>query len=401
MNIRKTTALAATLALLATVAAAATPATARQTREFLNGFGSIPHPAGVAVDLETGNVYVASDERITRGNKIYVYGPDGGSPAGGAPSEIAGLELAGEDEGEPAGIAIDNSCYEHIPRLTGKACEEYDPSYGDLYTASGGYLKIVQKFKLDPGHGYELVENGPSDNGEAGIMVDSHGDLFLVYTDQGGHGPIVEYKKIVEKVVNGQTKEEEVIEHYEEITIPEGITTEAAYIAADERGHIYVSAYGEEAGNARFRGVGKLGVEEDGKVLSEEVLTPPLPAVNFRPVAVDRSTGTVFVGGGPEVEEFSSAGALQLTFGSEEALGGSIGKGNTGVSGIAVDGERGFIYVLNKRESDVDVFGSVESSPVIEGAQPPVSDVARTSALVAGTATPEGKQSDYYFQYVT
>ena len=35
--------------------------------------------------------------------------------------------------GSPAAIAVDNACVQHTPALTGKACEEFDPSAGDLY----------------------------------------------------------------------------------------------------------------------------------------------------------------------------------------------------------------------------------------------------------------------------
>src|SRR5262249_4406848 len=147
-------------------------------------------------------------------------------------------------------------------------------------------------------------------------------------------------------------------------------------------------------------GVARLTLGEGGSVLSEGVLTEGLIADNFRPVAVSRATGAVYVGSGPEIKEFSSAGVLQLAFGSEDVANGSLGKGRAGVEGIGVNDESGRVYVVNPAHEDIDVFGAVIAPAVIEGAQPPVSAVSRTSVLVGGRANPESGRASCYFQYV-
>jgi Beta-propeller repeat len=349
------------------------------------------------VDLETGNVYVADDRTQT----IYVFGATGGSPADGVPSQITGVKISRSIE--PSGIAIDNSCYERQPRLTGKECEEYDPSYGDLYVMdneNGARTETgVQKFKLNPGGEYELVGDiHDAQDTPYGVTVDSQGNIYVVsyFTSS-----VIEFRKIIEKVINGGAGEFQ--EHLEEISIPQHITNMPGYVAVDDPGDVYMGSGAERGGPSEgFLGVAKLKVEESGEVLSEEVLSGSNDNDLWRPVAVDSSTGAVYVGDGTEVAEYSSAGALQLQFGSELALGGSLGsQTSAGVIAIAVNSETGLTYVANTLHGDIDVFGPVIGPPVFEGQQPAVSTISRTSALIGGTVNPASDEhGEYYFQYV-
>lgn len=423
MSIRKTITLAGILIL--TTLIFTTVAGAHPTRELVTSFGDLEGGTavkgttivngvtGLAVDLETGNVYVADNKTQT----VYIFGPAGGKPLDGAPSQIAGLHI--NEYFEPAGIAVDNSCYEHQPRLTGKACEEYDPSYGDLYIReendSNGIGEFgIQKYKLGSSGEYEAVglldrADPVSRRGtDSGVTVDSRGNVYLV-RDAGpeeevdnvsARVPVLEFKKVIEKVVNGGV--EEFQEHLEELSLPQNIVIQAGYVAVDDLGDVYVGT--EEEGGSRLpyskQGVAKLGVDGAGGVLSEELLTEPNSAASFRPVTVDPVTGAVYVGDGPEVEEYSSAGVPLLKFGSAEPFGGAFGQRSQGVIAIAVNSETGLIYVGNPARGDVDVFGSVVAPPVFEGPQPSVSNVTSTSALVGGTANPESSKANYYFEYV-
>jgi hypothetical protein len=407
MSIRRAITLASALAL-STLALSVPSAGAHSTRELVASFGSLEgyssaggNPvegvAGLAVDLETGNVYVADNVTQT----IYVFGATGGAPADGVPAQITGVKI--HNGSEPSGIAIDNSCYEHQPRLTGKACEEYDPSYGDLYAINtvggGGSERGIQKLKLNSGHKYEPVgdihyeEQGES---PSGVTIDPWGNVYVV-----GNGPIVEFKKVVEKVVNGGV--EEFQEHLEEISIPQNIAREPGYVAVDDPGDVYVGSGAETGGPSEgFLGVAKLKVDEAGDVLAEEVLSGSNSNDHWRPVAVDPATSAVYVGDGTEVAEYSSSGALQLQFGSDLALGGSLGsQTSAGVIAIAVNSETGLIYVANTLHGDIDVFGPVIGPPVFEGQQPAASSISRTSALIGGTVNPASEEhGEYYFQYV-
>jgi hypothetical protein len=429
MSIRRAITLASTLALAA-LPLTAPPASAYTTRELVTSFGSfegrtitrsargestdqvVDGVTGLAVDLETGNIYVADNNTQT----IYIFGAAGGAPAGGVPSQITGVHI--NSAFEPSGVAIDNSCYEHQPRLTGKACEEYDPSYGDVYVMDTNDVEIgpdqwgpapegvrgVQKFKVNSAGRYELAGEIACEEGSGGspcegsggspmgIAVDSQGNIYI--TREFSKSPI-EFKKIVEKATNGGVEEFE--EKLEELILPQSITGGPGYVAVDDLGDVYLGS--AEEGLPGRLGVAKLRVGGAGDVISEEVFTGPREGAFYRPVAVDPTTGDVYVGDGSEVAEYNSAGESQLTFGSSEPLGGSFGEGSQGVHAIAVNGPAGLVYVANESHGDVDVFGGLVSPPVVEGSQPPVSSVTRTSALIAGTANPEGK-ANYYFEYV-
>jgi hypothetical protein len=415
MSIRKTLTLASTL-LLTTLALSTAPAGAHPTRELTTSFGSLEKRVvqetiegrpfrtfdyigvtGLALDLETGNVYAADNNTQT----VYVYGPTGGSPLDGVPSQITGVELG--TYFEPSGIAVDNSCYEHQPRLTGKACEEYDPSYGDVYVNDIRQGAGVQKFKLNSGGQYELAGEIPckiSTLDGAGLAVDANGNIYLSNPQyaRAEHQPVTEFKKVVEKVVNGGV--EEFQERLEERDLPQNIAQEASFVAVDDLGDVYVSSGRGGGLEEGYKGVAKLKVNGAGDEVSEEVLTGPHSGAFYRPVAVNAVTGAVYVGDGPEVAEYNAAGILQLTFGSAEPFGGSFGEGVNGVSAIVVNSESGRVYVGNPLSGHVDVFGGVVAPPVFEGSQPPVASVTRTSALVGGTANPESSKATYFFEYV-
>jgi hypothetical protein len=409
MSIRKAIVLASALVLTA-LTLTSPSANAHTTREFITSFGSLEGTTrgyevvdgvtGLAVDLETGNVYVADNVTQT----IDVFGATGGAPVDGVPSQITGIHI--DDVFKPSGVAVDNSCYEHEPRLTGKACEEYDPSYGDIYVMDNdqkgssqlGGVRGIQKFKLNSEGKYELVsEIDKEDPPPTGMAVDSQGNVYAVGEAEQGHLPVVEFRKVVEKVVNGAV--EEFHEHLEELALPQETALDTGYVAVDDRGDVYVGS-GDEAGLEGDKGVAKLRVGGSGGVVSEEVLTGPGDeATYYRPVAVDPATGAVYVGDGSEVAEYDVAGEPQLTFGSTGPLGGSLGERGNGVKAIAVNGPAGLVYVANELHGDVDVFGGLVSPPVVAVSQPAVSSVTGTSALIAGTANPGGK-ANYYFEYV-
>jgi DNA-binding beta-propeller fold protein YncE len=393
MNIRRT--ILASILAFTTLACIAVPASARATRELVTAFGAFGDPTGLAVDQETGNVYVADEKADT----VDVFGAAGGAPAGGAPSQITGLNFK---EGFPAGVAVDNSCYEHEPRLTGQACEEYDPSYGDLYVVSTEFPhEFLEKFKLNSEDKYELVKEIPA--GEPlGVTVDSQGNVYVV-----GYFTltVTEFRKDVKKVLNGG--KEEIEETLEEISIPENILglegqAHPGYVAVDDSGDVYASNRFESQGTSEGnKGVAKLEVDPAGKVISEEALAGVIGDIR-RPVTVDRATGNVYVGDGSEIAEYDSAGVPQLEFGSTEALGGALGKTSVSTpSAIAVNGETERIYVANPSSDDVDVFGPVIGPPVVEGRQPEPSSITRTSVLVAGMVNPEsGQTGNYRIEYV-
>jgi DNA-binding beta-propeller fold protein YncE len=407
MRTRQTTVItfAFTLALVLTSLTLNTPlASAHATRELTGSFGHFVEPEGIAVDLETGNVYVAEPKT----NTVDIFNATGGPPAGGVPTQMTGLLF---DTSDRAGVAVDNSCYEHEPKLTGKACEEYDPAYGDVYAVDSGTLieftestgkmertvvgpSGLDQFKFNAGKYEKIREIRTLGYPPSGVTVDSQGNAYAVSTAIFDC-PVAEFKKTIEKITSGGKEEFE--ENLEEIDIPQSIALTPAYVAVDDRGGVYVGQ-GYETNPARDLGVAKLSLGTAGEVLSEGVFAPYIEEI-FRPVAVDRATGDVFVGDGGYIAEYDAAGGLQLEFGSSEPVGGSLAS-QSAVTGIAVNSETDRVYVANSSGGDVDVFGPFVEPPTVPGGQPRASDLTRTSALLAGVADPEGSGGSYYYEYV-
>jgi hypothetical protein len=384
MNISKTAILACVLAL-AVLALATATATASTTREFLGSFGALQGDGnGIAVSLETGDVYLND---VATGT-VYVFNAQG-EPI----SQITGLPSESDDT-EVVGIAVDNSCFEHQPRLTGKECEEYDPSYGDIYASGELLSQALFKFKPTSGGGYELVEELRGVRAAA-LAVDSRGNIYGVPAQSEGEKAF-ELKKSVEILTNNGNKE--AVEKLERVNLPQNIVEDPLHVAVDDKGDVYLGeryAEGERANR-----VARLKVNTEGDVTAEEEFPLQAPGKE-QALGVDQLTGNVFVGEEATIGEYNTAGALQLTFGSSEAADGSLGGKTVAVSAIAVDPIDERVYVVNQLHRDVDMFGPLIGPPVVESQQPAASGITGTSALVAGEADPDSGQSvAYYFQYV-
>jgi DNA-binding beta-propeller fold protein YncE len=424
MNAHKATtiaALALTAVLLAALALTAPPTHAAATREYIgaidNNLSPGFAPAGIAVDQETGNVYLYTrkEESKTGEGEIEITGPEGGQPVGGVPAKITitGIIMDRETTAGIAGVAVDNSCYEHQPRLTGQACQEYDPAYNDVYVAvlgQGTASKYIEQYHLNNGVYEPVAKIGVQGQQLAAVTVDSSGNIYAVdaYVTLGGPD-VLEFKKDLEHVVNAG--KEETVEKLEQIVIlteGRGLVEVPGFVAADGSGGLYLSSY-EINRNSREGnpGVVRLVPGSGGGVLSEELFVPTTSR-GMRPVAVDRLTGDVFVGeppslseeDAPAVAEFDASGEQQIVFGSKEALDGSFGNDENGPRGIAVDEASDRVYVINANKDDVDVFGPANGPAVIGVAQPGAVGVTRTSALIGGVADPESEHATYYFEYV-
>ena len=97
----------------------------------------LSNPDGVAVNQETGEVYV-----VDRGNNRV----ERFSSSGAYETQFNGSDNPSFPEGfaSPNAIAVDNSCF--YQGLTGTACEEADPSNGDAYVADTGH-GVVDKLE--------------------------------------------------------------------------------------------------------------------------------------------------------------------------------------------------------------------------------------------------------------
>jgi DNA-binding beta-propeller fold protein YncE len=151
------------------------------------GAGKTNHPEGLAVNYETGRLYVADHEnnRIdvfdSAGNfeKAFGWGVKNGAGEFQTCTTSCRKGLSGAGNGQfnrPTGIAVDNSCFLHDPpltELTTPTCEEFDSSAGDVYVTDAG--NRVQK--LDPDGNFILSIGG-------GVDQTAPGD---VCTAESGH----------------------------------------------------------------------------------------------------------------------------------------------------------------------------------------------------------------------
>ena len=320
--------------------------------------GVFSNPTGVAVNQETGNVYVANGGAGT----IDVFGASGGSPSGGVPAEITGLGNVSSYEAE--GVAVDNSCSLHTPVLTESTtpkCSEFDPSNGDVYLANVA-TSAVQKLALNSSHEYEVIQDFPF-NEVTGVAVDNQGNVYVADF----------YAQTISEF-NAKGEAAGTIEQHT-ITYP-------YYIAVGAPGVVYVGGY--PAGEA-VAGVAKIEVNSKDEVQHEEILAPKGGAG-----AVD-AAGDVFIDEGADIAVYSPAGSKSEEFGSRFF----------GVSqGVAVNDTSGDVYVTNRAEANLVVFGpSVTPGPAPVASTGAPTAETTTTATVTGEVNPEGTATRYWFEY--
>ncbi len=149
------------LATFAVIGVTASPALAGEAHPFLheefghNATEAFSNPNGIAIDESTGDVYVADIGTDTvykfdaNGNPVNFSFPAGSKEAPGNTLEGADTPAGSfsfpTEYGTSAAIAVDNACVQHSPALTGRDCEEFDPSAGDLYVMDAGN-GVIDKF---------------------------------------------------------------------------------------------------------------------------------------------------------------------------------------------------------------------------------------------------------------
>jgi hypothetical protein len=273
---------------------ACSSAFASYAREGVGSFGAT-HPTGVAVDQETGNVFVAEG---TLG-EVAVFGSEGSTPIG-APSKISALAPTGE----PIGVAVDNACWYHQPRLTGAACETFDPSNGDLYVANPGG-NAIEKLALNKLTEEYAVVGSFSFKEPNGVAVDHDGNVY-----------VADYYDPYIAVFNPAGVE---VGRVETNATAKPVVTNPAFVGVGAPGVVYASDY--KGGTAKY------GVDSAFETESEADLSS-----TGRGIDVDAS-GIALVDNGSSVSEFSPSGQPVGTFGSE--LAGSYGVATNETSGIA------------------------------------------------------------------
>ena len=412
--VKQPLALAFTL-VLATLAFSASPALAAgEPHPQIGEFGSFTNPNGIAVEEATGDVYVAD---IATTNAVYKFDANGtpvnfNFPAGS--KEAPGNTLEGADTpaesfsfpsvyGTPAAIAVDNACVAHVPALTGKACEEFDPSAGDLYVMDSGH-GVIDKFSPEGKYlsqiGGFTPSTGSAEGELLGLGIDGNGTVHVDLVSTGGHALAID--ELDDAAANHLIARQELKKEFW-IKGSTGIPGQKS--EADGHGFA-VSATGDDYPmdepscsctlkfGQQLSPLGRVDSGEAGDVA----------------VAVDPATGHLYADDQSSVAEWDtgamnrnseehtnnySAGTLVARFGSPE-LSGTSGHG-----GIAVNGKTGEIYVSNPGEGNpgegkVYVFGS--DAPAVTAGEP--MGVTKEAASLSGMVDPRGVAvSECEFEY--
>ncbi len=346
------------------------------------------NPNGIAVDEATGDVYVADLGTDT----VYKF------DAGGGPLDFAALgsdALSGAATpagslsfpsmyGSPAAIAVDNACVQHSPALTGKACEEFDPSAGDLYVMDAGH-GVIDKFSAEGSYLSQIVGFPPSTgstNGELlGLGVDGSGTVHVDLRVYASEALVDEFDDAAMNHLIARQKWQNSFAAGSGIGLPSEGPADGFAVSATGDGYpIYEPScscavkFGQ-----KFSALGRVDDGEAGDVA----------------VAVDPVTGHLYADDQSSVAEWDtgamnrnsaesnnqSAGTLVARFGSLQ-LSPSMGQ----QGGIAVDGASGEIYVSNPADGRVYVFGS--DAPAVTAGEP--TDVTMQDASMSGTVDPRG-----------
>ena len=348
-------ALAVLLALVGMLALSAAPVLAVRGHVLSGSFGEegsaegqFKTPEGVAVNEATGQVYVADtgNERVERFSSEGAYETQFNSGSSGQTT-----------------IAVDNSC--ELRKLAGSACEEADPSNGDVYVASKTPLRVQ---KYSPG-GTLLGELPmPAYKDILGVAVDREGTVW-VYFNPGGRTDIARFTDAAGNELVGTLRNQD----KGELNFFEN-----AGFAVDGENNFYaVGGTYFDHHIAKLNSKGEQLIEK----LDEEHFS-------YGP-AVDLSNNDVYATDGKSIASFTPEGALAGRFGS-----GELGRARD----IAVDAQTNTLYVTDSAQDSVHVF-----APQPPGVPAVASEwalaVNAENATLQAEVNPNGASTVYQIEY--
>ncbi len=305
-----------------------------------SGEGQLSNPAGVAVNEETGDVYVADKGN----NRVEEFDAEGKYLA-----QFNGSEAPTGQFSKPTGVAVDNST---------------SPAKGDVYVVDPGH-RVVDVF--DSTGKYLTQITGPSTPfaGEpTGVAVDGSGDVWI---------PLAEGVNTVYELSPGGAGL--VSQFATEYTPRDGIAVDAG--GGSSSGFVYLL---EEAGE-------HLTVYTTEGAIVTRLVTAAAESLGL---AVNVANHHLFVEPNKAHQGTTEYGAFGKPYGSP--IGG-FGKNFYRLSGIAVNGRSGTFY--GSEEGDqVAIFPTFPAALTGE-----VAAIAGSTASLSGIVNPNGKPATYHFQY--
>lgn len=340
-------------------------------------------PGPVAVDQETHDVYVADQGGGTQGAGTVHKFDQNGTPVeftagSGKGSDVIGGFFYFSEEAQNQ-IAVDNSCWQHSPRLTElttPSCKEFDPSNGDFYVAAynpfepgANSIKIFQRNGETAGEigGLELV---------FGVAIDANGD---VYAGEREAGVVRIFQPNHEEITSFQV-------------------SNASNLAVDSAGSVYVAPYPFSGLPVKKFTPSTFPVTPSSTYSGAGAVDPN----RAFGLAIDPSNDDLYVDEHDQIVQFSKDGTLLGGF-AKEGVGAL-----TASEGVAVDATTEDVYASDIQseisdihsERQVEIFVPPPPNPPVVGSSS-FSDVIATSADVQTQVDPEHFDTHYRFQYVT
>jgi hypothetical protein len=344
------------------------------------GAGQTRGPKGVAVDFETGRLFVAD----TKNNRIDIFDKDGNfekafgfdvNPAGGTGFEFCTTNckegIAGEGKGQfsgPTKIAVDD--------------DPGSPSHHAIYVVDQGNQRI-QKF--DEGGNF-VLDFGSSGAGEgkfAGAMFVGVGPAGIIYVVDNPK-PGSEFETRLQKFEPTGT-----VIAPQHVLPPDGKPAGAQALAVDSSGDFYVS---NGAVNRKY--------EANGNLIGE-ISQPFEEATGVLALAVDDEdhlfTASSLSASSAKVSiiEFDPAGNRIRRFG--------YGSFRSFTSAIAPAPKGGGIYA-SEEQTDFDRVLHLDfpaKGPLVFPEACKADPPGNTKATLFAEVNPEGKATTYHFQYIT
>ncbi len=344
------------LAAACTLLAFAAPAQADLT---LCSAGSAPgqcsEPQGIAVDFETQRVYVAD-----QGNKrIDVFKANG---------EF--ITSFGSFTTAPTEIAVDNSA---------------GPSHHAVYVADGNQVK---KFSSA---GAELLKWGKGGTGPGefkeiqGIGVTAAGIVYVADANSLGTGACpageVELTKRVQKFNEAGVLQPGTFE----ITSCSGFTF---VFAADSAGNFYLGITGATRAIRKYDSAGKL------LYVKEENQSPTVSADELAVDELDNLIAAQFSAGYRTVTKYAPSGAYLRRYGY-----GSILAGVRGVAGFHSAFGDAFLSEVGS-QGPAKYLAEPPPGPIAPPSSLEADPIGNAKATLNAEVNPEGKATEYRFQYV-
>ncbi len=350
---------------------------------------ALEKPQGIAVNEESGDVYVADQGAAGQHGRVAVFDKEGhflfefnGSGALPGEEHAAGsLKRTGEIETgrfeEPQAIAVDNTCL--LRKLSKTECEAQDPSDGDVYVEDAGEKHLVIDKYSPAGEYLGQISEGEETGGKKhfaqsldGVAVDPQGDVWV-------------YQETLRLQKYDSATPNAFLEAKRPLSVP---GSGEPGLAIDAQGNFYLD-YIEVAGGKVMHRVAK--VSPAGEAIEFELLKEDTFSLG-----ADRLTGNVVLA------NHKSLVVLDSALEEVERLGeGDLSE----ASGIGVDSSSGTIYAADAGASAsaaVLVFGAAApTTPKVqrESFANVTSSGARLEAQINPRSEEGEAQTSWQFQY--